>query len=141
MTSFGDADPTYWVRQFYKGYIIEVRAPKIRTGGFNTRCKDCAATDANARTPIATLTASPNDLETGESTVNPAHIEHGKHANDLDLRDRYDYDAGSTLVRPQSSTHHAFTATGPEGRRKPASGALGSSGKDRLAWKSVGRLS
>ena len=37
MTSFGDADPTYWVKQSYKGYIIEVRAPKIVTGGFNTR--------------------------------------------------------------------------------------------------------
>ena len=37
MTSFGDAGLTYWVKQFYKGYIIEVSAPKIRTGGFNTR--------------------------------------------------------------------------------------------------------
>ena len=37
MTSFGDEDLTYWVKQSYKGYIIEVRAPKIRTGGFTTR--------------------------------------------------------------------------------------------------------
>lgn len=28
MTSFGDADPTYWVKQSYKGYIIEVKAQK-----------------------------------------------------------------------------------------------------------------
>jgi len=37
VTSFGDEDLTYWVKQSYKGYIIEVRAPKIRTGGFTTR--------------------------------------------------------------------------------------------------------
>jgi|GEM_PF-1194023 len=37
MTSFGDEDLTYWVKQSYKGYIIEVRAPKVRTGGFTTR--------------------------------------------------------------------------------------------------------
>ena len=37
MTSFGDGDLTYWVKQFYRGYIIEVSAPRIRTGGFNTR--------------------------------------------------------------------------------------------------------
>ena len=37
MTSFGDEDLTYWVKQSYKGYIIEVRAPKLRTGGFTTR--------------------------------------------------------------------------------------------------------
>ena len=37
MMSFGDEDLTYWVKQSYKGYIIEVRAPKIRTGGFTTR--------------------------------------------------------------------------------------------------------
>jgi hypothetical protein len=37
MTSFGDEDLTYWVKQSYKGYVIEVRAPKIRTGGFTTR--------------------------------------------------------------------------------------------------------
>ncbi len=37
MTSFGDDDLIYWVKQSYKGYIIEVRAPKTRTGGFTTR--------------------------------------------------------------------------------------------------------
>ena len=37
MTSFGDDDLTYWVKQFYKGYVIVVRAPRIRTGAFTTR--------------------------------------------------------------------------------------------------------
>ena len=37
MTGFGDDDLIYWVKQSYKGYIIEVRAPKRRTGGFTSR--------------------------------------------------------------------------------------------------------
>ena len=28
MTSYGDEDLTYWVKQSYKGYIIEVEHPK-----------------------------------------------------------------------------------------------------------------
>lgn len=37
MTSFGDEELTYWVKQIYKGYVIVVRAPRIRSGGFTTR--------------------------------------------------------------------------------------------------------
>ncbi len=37
MTGLGDEELTYWAKQLYKGYVIVVRAPRLRSGGFSTR--------------------------------------------------------------------------------------------------------